>query len=440
MEQISYSRSLPVCGSYDVIVVGAGPAGCAAAVAAAKGGAKTLIVDAASALGGMSTNGLVPWWCGFSNGGAVCTNGFAKKLLELQQAGLSEELRHQKKLSIDPEKLKRIYDTLLEEAGAESLLDTRLADAAASADGTVEYIVVSNKGGLSAYKAKVFVDATGDGDLAAWAGADFALGDEYGEMQNATMCFVLSNVNMEAYRKIQSHRPAVFPNGGKYPLIADDHCVTTVVGENCVAFNAGSLYGADGTDPRSVSETLTKGRRLVEQIVAAVRENLPEAYGNAVLVKTQSSLGIREGRRILGDYVLTREDYFARRTFPDDIARNCFHFDSHETARERELIAQGLFEEKSNLEVAYAPGESHGIPYRCLIPKKLKNVLTAGRCISTERRVQASIRVMSNCLSTGEAAGSAAALAVRQGGEVRKVDIGELRGVLRANGAELPEV
>ncbi|MBE6885074.1 MAG: FAD-dependent oxidoreductase [Ruminococcaceae bacterium] len=430
-----FKRSIPVNSDYQVIVVGGGPAGCAAAAAAAREGAKTLLIEGTAALGGMGTNGLVPFWCGFSNGGDLCSTGIGKTVLEALQEKMPLEEKGKKGGSIDAEALKRVYDDLVTGYGAEVLFHTVLSAVDTDDEGRVGAVIVSNKGGMKAYTADVFVDCTGDADLTAWAGGEFELGDELGEMQCATMCFTLTNVNMEEYAKIKTHR-VIYPNGGKYPLIPDDHCVTAIVGPGAVGFNAGSLFGVDGTDPEDLSRTLIKGRKLVGQIVDCIKEELPEAYAEAHLDKTQALLGIREGRRIKGDYKLCQEDYHSRRVFPDEIARNCYNFDCHETPTEIAKIQRGEALPFKPEEFLYAPGESHGIPYRSLVPEKLKNVIVAGRCICAERRMQGTTRIMAACLATGEAAGMAAAHALAMDKvDMHKVDTDKLRARLKEVGA-----
>ena len=430
-----FRAAISVNSDYQVIVAGGGPAGCAAAAAAAREGAKTLLIESTSALGGMGTNGLVPFWCGFANGGELCSTGIGKKVLYALQERMPLVKKGEKGGPIDAEALKRVYDELVTGYGADVLFDTMISAADTDENGRVKAVIVSNKAGLTAYTAKVFVDCTGDADLTAFAGGEFELGDERGEMQCATMCFTLANVNMDEYAKIKTHR-VIYPNGGEYPLIVDDHCVTAPVGPGAIGFNAGSLYGVNGTDPLDVSNTLIKGRRLVEQIVDCIKKELPEAYGNAFLVKTQDTLGIREGRRIKGDYKLCSEDYHSRRVFPDEIARNCYNFDCHETPTELEMIRKGIPLPYKPEEMVYSPGESHGIPYRSLVPEKLKNVIVAGRCICAERRMQGTTRVMATCLSTGEAAGIAAAHAVDMNEpNMHSVDVERLRARLREEGA-----
>ena len=180
------------------------------------------------------------------------------------------------------------------------------------------------------------------------------------------------------------------------------------------------------------------GRQLAQEIVSRLKECFPEQYADAYLDRTATVLGVREGRRIRGLYTLTSEDYIARRDFPDEIARNCYNLDSHETKTERLLIAQGKKKAGSNERILYAPGESHGIPYRSLLPEKLYNVIVAGRSISAERPVMGSIRVMGTCFSTGEAAGAAAAQAVREGGyNFHLLNTDTLRATLKRYGANI---
>lgn len=436
-ERYRLTAEIPLNEEYEVIVVGGGPAGCAAATAAARDGAKTLLIEATASLGGMGTNGLIPFWCGFTNGGPICSTGIGRQVLETCRSRMWSGARGDgNNYAIDAEVLKRVYDDLVTEAGAEILFCTVLSAVRTDGNGRVTEIIVSNKAGLTAYRAKVFIDTTGDADLVAWAGGDFVLGDELGEMQAGTLCFTLTGADMDAYRCVKTHR-VIYPNpAGEYPLIPDDHCVTAAVGDGAVGFNAGHLIEVNGTDPKSISHNLLLGRRLDEEIVACIKERLPETYGNAYLAKTASVLGVREGRRIVGDYTLTKEDYLARRTFPDEIARNNYNFDSHETKTERKLVAEGKLKPGSNEQFVYAPGESHGIPYRALLPQKLVNVIVAGRSISAERKVMGSIRVMGTCLSTGEAAGVAAAQAVSlPDGNVHRVDTDRLRARLKEVGA-----
>lgn len=441
-------RQIPLNDNYDVIVVGGGPAGCTAAAASVREGAKTLLIEGTGALGGMGTSGLVPTFCPFSDQDKIIYRGLAQKVFD----GMKAEMPHVEKnqldwVPIDPERLKSVYDKLVSGAGANVLFNTSLA-AVDTDNGAVKTIIVNNKSGLSAYKAKIYIDCTGDADLAAWSGAEFQKGSKTGELQPATLCFILTNVDDYAYlHGFGGAYYGIFPpwrtlaakivSSGKYPLIKDCHFGGTLIGPGTVGFNSGHIWDVDNTDPLSVSKALMEGRRIAMQTRDALAEFFPMAFANSFLVTTGSLMGIRETRRIIGDYFLTSDDYLARKSFSDEICRNSYYIDVHNTKDEIEVNSQypKKFQER---ESRYEKGESHGIPYRCLTPKGLKNVLVAGRSISCDRIVNGSIRVMPVCLAMGEAAGIAAAIAIAVNGDVHKVDTGMLRRRLREEGAYLP--
>jgi len=448
MKQFALSaRSLPLDDSWDVIVAGGGPAGCAAAVAAARDGARTLLIEATGILGGMGTSGLVPSWCPFSDKERFIYGDIAQKIFSATKQGMPHVSQDAIDwVPIDAERLKRMYDELVTEAGVHVLFHTVLS-AVETEKGSVKALIVSNKSGLCAKSAKVYIDCTGDADLCAWAGAEFHKGDAEGKgLMPATHCFVLSNVDQYAYTYStslygthpKSPMSAILASG-KYPLIPDLHMCQTTVGPSTVGFNAGHVYEVDNTDPESLSKGLMAGRRLAAAYRDALAEFSPAAFGNAFLVQTGSLLGIRETRRIVGDYELTLEDYLKRRSFPDEIARNSYFIDVHAKAKSAFNDLKKFAEwEKTNFH--YGKGESHGIPYRCLTPKGLVNVLVAGRSISTDQPVQGSARVMPCCLAMGEAAGAAAAMAARDSGDVRAISVARLRERLQGYGAYLPEV
>lgn len=440
------SQNLSLDDSWDVIVVGGGPTGCTAATAAAREGAKTLLIETTSSLGGSGTSALVPAWCPFSDKEKIIYRGLAQKVFENAKQGMAHVgAQDLDWVPIDAEKLKRVYDDLVSEAGVTVLFQTFLAAVETDGEGTVTTLVVGNKKGLSALRAKVYVDCSGDADLCAWAGADFHKGDHLGQMQPGTHCFILSNVDEYAYKNgpdlgwwdADSPIHAII-DSGKYPAIPDKHLCHNIVGPGTVGFNAGHVWDVDNTDPATVSRALMKGRKLALAYRDALAEFHPAAFGNAFLVATGSVLGIRETRRIVGDYILSAEDYIARRTFDDEICRNSYFIDLHLTKEEART--------NSELEMAlrfnrYEAGESHGIPYRCLTPKDLKNVLVAGRSISCDRSVQGSVRVMPVCLAMGEAAGVAAAHALDlPDHNIHHVDTAHLRRRLQQEGAYLPDL
>ncbi len=438
-------RTLPLDDSWDVIVVGGGPAGCTAATAAAREGARTLLIEGSGSLGGSGTIALVPAWCPFSDKEKIIYRGLAERVLEETKKGMphvpSDALDW---VPIDPERLKRVYDDLVTQAGVSVLFHTMLSSVEIDGRGGVSAIIVSNKRGLTVYQAKVYIDCSGDADLAAWAGAEFQNGNADGDLQPATHCFTLANVDEEAYTKGQtifgghpgSPIHAIIASG-KYPEIPDPHLCSCVTGPGTVGFNAGHMWEVDNTSPASVSKALMHGRKMADAYRRALAEFAPESFGDAFLVNTAPVVGIRETRRVIGDYILSLDDYMQRRSFDDEICRNCYFIDIHLTREETQRAEKIDVEQRV---AHYGPGESHGIPYRCLTPRDLRNVLVAGRSISCERIVHGSIRVMPVCLAMGEAAGIAAAHALElPGHDVHAVDTKKLRRRLREEGAYLPE-
>ncbi len=450
METFSLTaRSLPLDASWDVIVVGGGPSGCTAAAAAARQGARTLLVEGSGALGGMGTNALVPAWCPFSDKKQIIYRGLAEKIFHASKASTPHVPKAQLDwVAISPEDLKLIYDDLVLGHGAQVLFHTTLASVERDADGAVGTLVVANKSGLSALRAKVYIDCTGDADLCHFAGAESIKGDgEGGALMPATHCFVLTNVDEYAYRHGENLHGSnknspiyAILASGRYPLIADAHLCSNLIGPRTVGFNAGHVFDFDNTDPWSISRGLTRGRKLARAFRDALAEFAPAAFGNAYLALTGSMMGVRETRRVTGDYVLTFEDYMRRQSFPDEICRNSYYIDVHRKVEEAARSFEQLKKSDETHSHRYAPGESHGVPYRCLTPKTLRNVLVAGRCVSTDRLVQGSVRVMPTCLAMGEAAGLAAALAAATPGhDTHAVDTAHLRTLLCGYGAYLPE-
>ncbi len=450
-------RTVPMDDSWDVIVAGGGPAGCAAAVAAAREGARTLLIEATGMLGGMGTAGLVPWFCGYHDGEKVIARGIAEhvrlalydKMPFVRESRKSIPKNAPDSPAIDPELLKRIYDDLVVSSGARILFHTQLASVDMADDTTVEAILTVNKHGLSAFNAKVYIDATGDGDLATWAGATVEKGDEHGAMQPGTHCFMITNIDEQ--RLAQGPNVHFYDPDSpiwksvkdeKYPDIIDLHSCLRKIGPRTFGFNTGHVYDIDNTDPENISQSLLHGRKMAGQYRDALAEYHP-AFADCFLAATGCLIGIRETRRVVGDAYLTIEDYLAARSFPDEICRTAYGLDVHGSSKENAIRAttKTIDELKANNQQItrnLKPGTSLGVPYRCLTPKGLRNILVAGRSISTDRRVNGTVRIMACCLNTGEAAGIAAAMAAKNTGDVHAVSASEVRETLKAYGAYLP--
>jgi len=449
--QSAWSR-LPVQETVDVLVVGGGPAGCGAAIAAAREGARTLLIEQFGFLGGMGTAALVPAWCPFTDRQKPIIGGIARAVLEEMKAGMPHIARDALDwVPIDPELLKLIYDRRVTEAGARVLFLTHFVDAvvrpAAEGRAVVESVIVHNKSGLARLGARVVVDATGDADVVAASGAPFEKGDaQTGELQPCTLCFVLAGIDN---RRLQEWlwadngrnlllKPAIAAAKAAGDLkIVEEGANVAYQSETTIGLNFGHVFDVDATDAEALSRAHFEGRRLIRHLTDFIRKYCPGCE-RAWIVSSGVQIGVRETRRIVGDYVLTLDDYLARRSFPDEIARNAYYIDIHLSRKQWEQQLGRPIDWEARIH-AYQPGESHGIPYRCLLPRTLHNVLVAGRCISTDRAVQGSVRTMPNCLAMGEAAGCAAALAACQPtGDVRAVNADDLRARLRSHGAYLP--
>ncbi len=422
----------PIDDSWDVIVAGGGPAGCAAAIASAREGAKTLLIESTGMLGGMSTAGNMNAWCPFSDREKVIYNGIAEKIMIESKKGMKNAPTDW--MPINTEQLKRVYDKMVKDSGANILFFTQMAGVEMAGNGTVDHVVLANKNGLSRYKAKVYVDCTGDGDLAAWAGAEYFYGNADGKVQASTLCFTIAGVNYEEYRKkggdgwlhsgsSKSPMHAIFASG-QYPHVLDVHMNAKQITPGIIVFNAGHILDIKSIDPNDLTRGIMDGRLLVDELHRGLKAEASEVFGESFLTSTGPLLGIRESRRIKGDYVFTVEDWVARRSFDDEIGRNCYYVDIHI--------------EGAKHYPRYNKGESHGIPFRCLVPEKLTNVIVAGRPISCDEYSFGSLRVMPVCLVTGEAAGLGAALASKMGRvDVHDIDVQQLRKRLKEEGQNI---
>ena len=256
MKQYTLRRRIDLNDFYDIIIVGGGPAGCAAAIAAARDGSKVLLVEATGTLGGMGTAGMVPAWCYFSDGEKIIYRGIAEKIFTEARKGVPHEAENAMAwVDINLEQLKLVYDRFVKQSGADVLFFTRLAGVEMSSKSEVDSLILASKQGLTAYKAKVYIDCTGDGDLAAWAGAIYEIGDRNHTMQSATHCFSLAGVDMFQYTMgVRLHgdntESPIYEilKSGKYPLIEDNHLCQNPVGPGVVQFNACLLYTSDAAD------------------------------------------------------------------------------------------------------------------------------------------------------------------------------------------------
>lgn len=449
--------NLPDLPHVDVCVLGGGPSGVAAALGASRTGASVLLIERMGFLGGNGTAAQVPAFAPFSDRTRAIVRGIGWEVMtEMQQRcgrplpdpetySVPQDNARMDWVPIDVETLKCVYDDLCDAADVRVLFHT-FAPEVVIQEGRIEGIVLANKDGLSLAHASVYVDATGDADIAARAGCPFEQGDENGHTQGMTLCFTVAGGSRSEYlgyvyrtgdgflaRLVAEARIA-----GDYDLPDASLVGLSFKNDTVAGANMGHIYGKRGTDTASLSRAEQEGRRLVQKLLPFLRKYVP-GQENLYLVSTGPVIGIRETRRIVGDYQLTLDDYLSCRTFPDDIARNAYFIDLHAVTTVEAARAKAISDGSAKKSHALPAGASHGIPYRCLIPQGVDNLLVAGRSLSADRAVQGAARVMPVCFALGEAAGVAAAIAARGTGTVRQVDIPALQSELRARGAWLGE-
>ena len=426
---IAFKRDIPIRHEVDILVAGGGPAGLAAAVTASRQGKKVFLAEGHTCFGGMGTAGLVPIFMEFTDGVNFLADGFGKEVYER----LTESHLPNPRL-IPVEFLKRIYDQLMSESGSQFSFMTQLIGVEKEAD-RVTFAIFSGKSGIFAVKADIFIDCTGDGDLATWAGATYKKGDVQGKMMPGTLCSHWAGIDWDtarhtrqAERLEEAFKDKIFTHEDRH------HTGINQTGRHLGGANMSHTFGVDGTDERTITKAMIESRKIIAEYERYYREYL-EGFENAELVITGSLLGIRESRRIMGDYILTLDDFNKRASFDDEIGRYAYPIDIHPPSLQKDDYEKFLREFQT---MRYQKGESYGIPYRSLVVKNLKNVLVAGRCISTDRYMHSSIRVMPGCFITGQAAGMAGALAVAEKNDIRHVNIHRLQTSLKKIGAYLP--
>ncbi len=438
MKQISITRSIPVKYTADICIVGAGPAGVAAAVTAARRGGHVLLIDGTAMPGGMSTAALVPVFMNCTDGVNFLPAGFGTEVIDRLQA-LAARRNFERHNTINAEHLKRVYEELLTESGVEVLYYTRMIDAVVES-GRIEAVLCSAPRGNFAVKAPLFLDATGDGTLAVLAGAPFEFGGENGEVMPSTLCSLWAGVDFAAYRaggafshnddNMLAKLEEAF-QAGELSVPDFHHTGIFPVSNVAAVGNITHVFDVDSTDERSLTRGVIENRRLLAEYEEFYRRRIA-GFEHAEIAASGSVLGIRESRRILGDYVLNSDDYAARRDFPDEIGRYNFPADIHPSRPGKEEV---IAHKKLFRSFRCGPGDSYGIPYRILLPRGVENLLTCGRCVSCDRNVMASIRVIPGCYITGQGAGMAAALAAAAGISPREIDPADLRAELRKIGA-----
>ncbi|MEK3889422.1 FAD-dependent oxidoreductase [Bacillus sp. FSL K6-3431] len=440
---------------YDVVVVGGGPAGINAAIASGRAGAKTLLVERYGFLGGMSTVALVyPWMTFHTNSGNHVIKGIAQEVVDRLMAidGSPGHLRDTVGFTYTvtpyhPEKYKMVALDMLEEAGADVLVHS-FVDKVEVDGNKITSVNLTTKSGPIRVSAKQFVDTSGDADVAYLSGAPCLQGrDSDHQTQPMTMKFRMRGVNLQRIKEEMKANPGNFYR--KTPIAELDELPLTGVqgfykewNESGIAINRDQILffagpeddevlvnctrvqGLDGTNVFDLSAGEKEGRKQMLIIAEFLQTKIP-GFEKASISAVGSQIGIRETRRIDGLYALTLDDAVNGKKYEDTIALSGYPIDIHDPT--------GKGVQANDIE-----GDgSYGIPYRCLVPKVIDNLLMGGRCISTTHEALATTRLTPSCMATGQAAGTAAALSIKAGVAPRDLDIVKLKSYLVERGVVL---
>ncbi len=438
MEKIRQEREIPIVGNYDVVVCGGGPGGIMAAIASARGGAKTCLIERYGFLGGMATAGLVAPISVFNYNGQRIIDGLPWEFVErLTEIGGAREEKPLGNITFSPEKYKLTAQRMLKEAGVEIFFHSYLTGAGVRKDNEgkkeIEYIIIDNKNGAEAIKGRYFIDATGDSDLASIAGVEMQPAPK--QLQPASLIFMLSGVDTGALPMIRHSRQGVNyhdlairdlftrlrEEGTEEVPMFGGPWYCGILADGIVLVNM-TRHFADMTDNRTAGEMECLLREHAHKYTELLRKYIP-AFKNAELIATAPMTGIRETRRILGAHTLTGEEYLEAFDFHDSVARGCHPVDIH-SANSTNQRCQFM-------------KDAGFVPYRSLYATSHPNLLVAGRNFSADGIASASVRVQASVMGLGQASGTAAAICAEENIGVDKIDTDILRKRLREIGANI---
>lgn len=426
-----YSKELEVRYCVDVLVLGGGPAGVAAAVTSAKCGATTLIIEKTGTFGGMSTIGMVPEIMNFDDGENFLAGGFGRTVHD----ALYPECKYEREwMMVNPEKLKRVYDDEITNADVKFLFYTHAIDAIVE-NKKVTHAIVSSPSGNFAISAKFFIDCTGSASFADMAGCETYHGDDKGHTMPATLCslwgnadFERADLGMQMVHLEKAIKEGILSNDDKLlPGMKPTFPECQVAGGNI-----GHAFEVDDTDVESLSSAMIESRRILFEYESYYRKYV-EGFEKVKLLRSADFLGIRESRRAVCDFTLTFEYFSGKRAFYDEIGRYSYPIDIHPMKEGNEALS----EFHQNLNNTHDKGESYSIPYRSLVLRDSDNLLTAGRTVGADRAMTASVRVIPGAYITGQAAGAAAAIAIKDACSSHDVDHKMLQRILKDLGAYL---
>ncbi len=417
---------------FDLIVAGGGFAGFAAAVSAARKGLSVLLIERYNALGGAAVHALVMPFMRYWNRklsdyekdrvpapdkGYFCGSVFLEAVREMQRlTGVAHDTR------FDEEIMKLVLNRMAISSGVKLLYNSVVTESEVQ-DGKVCAVKVYTKGGSLRFTADYFIDATGDGELCALSGCDFQLGREKDSLcQPMTLSFRMGGVDLERYLE---EKPKINPlydewkRAGRIQNPRENVLIFLNYNQGVLHFNTTRVVKKSPIDAFELTEAEIEAREQVFEMLHFLKSNF-KSFENARVLSTAVQIGIRESRKILGEYVLSNEDCLSLARFDDAIAVSNYDIDIHNP------------EGSGTSHHYFAQGEWFEIPYRCLVPKGKKNLLVAGRCISASHEAQASIRIMPYCAQLGQAAGNAVFVAKRSGLPTDRIPVAQLQEILRA--------
>ena len=449
-------RDIPIIDEVDILIVGGGPAGVVAAIAAGRNNSKVMLIERIDFLGGTLTGQILQHISSFHDGQMnQIIGGIPQEIIDrlIQLNGSCGHLKDETGYSstytpIDHEKLKYLLGTMLSEAGVKVLLQT-LCVGVIIEKGLLKGIIVENKSGRSAIMSKVIIDCSGDADVAYMAGVPLCNEKclEY-LTQPISLLFKVGNVSINEVLDYYERNPNDFRKGswprsrlnsrGNITLWGFGRLLKKGFLEGIISLERQEMhisllpkykyaivnvtrFKGNGTDAESLSIANNILRKQIIEFMSFFNKYVP-GFGNSYLIETGNTmLGVRETRRIMGEYILKDEDVIKGINFHDAIAKCCFPSDRHDSNDSSMLIVPVR--------------KAVNIPYRCLIPLRIENLLVAGRCISATKLALGSIRVTASCMAMGQAAGTAGALSIHKNKFVRNIDVGILKEVLKKQGA-----
>jgi hypothetical protein len=415
------TREVPVKGEYDVLVCGGGPAGSMAAIAAARAGARTRLIESQGSVGGVWTSGLMTEFADAANKKGLV----AELVATLRKRGAMDRGRSS---TFDPEIMKHILETFCREAGIEVRLHTMVVGAVKDARGRLTHAITESKSGREAWAAKCFVDASGDGDLAAWAGCGFDFAHpETKEFQPSSLRCLVGGLTDTGTRIFTDHSTRPSPlwkeiqRGGHEPTYIKSNFFLYRPG--VAGLMANQEYGQVPADAEAMSKATLKGRDELNRVVEALR-SLGGNWKDIWLAAPAEMIGMREIRRIHGLYTLTVEDVTRGARFDDAVCRSHYGINLHSYSFARETGTAGRSTANPGGGLTAKPFD---IPLRSLIAKDVSALMMAGRCISGDHYAHGSYRVTGNAAAMGAAAGRTAALAAKSNRLPQQVNISELK-------------